>query len=107
MIARWSGWHGAACLALAGFVAVASTVPAGGDAGASGDGEALYHSWCEACHGRDLEPVSDAVADLRGFAGDEAEFRAVVLQGRGAMPAQFGLSETELTALYRYIGANR
>lgn len=68
-----------------------TTVP-----GAAPDGQAIYAARCASCHGPDG-------GNLKGTALARSAFISIVLNGQGGMPAQSGLTNQQVGAIWDYL----
>ena len=68
-----------------------TTVP-----GTPPDGQALYGARCAACHGA-------SGGNLSGTSLPRTTFITITLNGQGGMPAQSGISSTEVGAIWDYV----
>lgn len=67
--------------------------------------KALYGSACQTCHGKDMEGSGAGPSLINvGPRYFYEEFKAIINEGKGRMPAFVHVDEPTLTALYRYLG---
>jgi quinoprotein glucose dehydrogenase len=66
-------------------------------------GMRLYQARCMGCHGSDRQGNPPQVPALAHLDLSKPEYKAVIKQGRGGMPAFSQLSDTDLTALAAYV----
>ena len=67
--------------------------------------KALYESSCQTCHGKDM--VGSGAGPSLINVGQRyfyEEFKTLITEGRGRMPAFVHVDESTLSALYRYLG---
>lgn len=106
MHAAPTGWRTVIVLAAGALMSPAGDASTGERAAAE-VGRSLYRQHCSRCHGFNLINSGAAAPDLRKFPADQQlRFVAIVLQGKGAMPAwQAVLSAEDVNVLWGYVSA--
>jgi len=88
-------------------LAFATALTAAGAASAAANGQQVYANNCAACHqptGEGRPPVFPALKGDKTAVGPKAAVLAVVLNGRGAMPAwKTALTDEEVAAVVTYV----
>ena len=75
------------------------------DQARSEQGRLLYQTHCMACHGSDRRGTSEAGTNLIGLDAERRQVRAVIAEGRNAMPAYPQFSASELDALAEFLAS--